>query len=217
MHAGLAFLMPDLQKTLRLGAEAEANIGELPLGTERLEGHFLANAMAVAFNLGFGFWVHNSLLDEVQARKAKAFFEDNFVLLDPYAEAGQRYYQGKFLIRTSRPGDDMSVLLRFCPYPERLYLDTPFGKALDPLAVAETRVLSEADADALEQEPERVDLVIRFKDSQAIIALMARPNVDIAGLLLENLVQLRGHVGHLFKLGAIASDIQLRLSSPQDD
>lgn len=215
MHAGLSFLLPDLQKTLKLGADAAIGIGQLPPALEKLEGRALANGMAVALNLGFGYLLRDAHRNPAQAQKAKAFFEENFVILDPNAPGGQRYYQGKFLIRTNRRGDDMNVLLCFCPEPDKLYLKTPFGEALNPLAVAETRALDEAEADRLEQDPSQVDLVVHFKDIQSIIGLAGRSGVDIVGLLLENLVQLTGHVGHLFKLGAIATDIQLNLNLPQ--
>lgn len=144
-----------------------------------------------------------------------AFFEDNFVIIDPNAPSGRRYYQGKFLIRTSRRDDDMNVLLKFCPKPEQLYMETPFGKSLNSLAVVSTEVLNEAAADRIEQDASQVDLVIRFKDVESILGLLGRQGVDIVGLLLENLVQLTGHVGHLFKLGAIATDIQLSLDLPK--
>lgn len=215
MHAGLSFLMPQLQKTIKLGAEAAASIGELPPSLEEARGRILANGMAVALNLGFGFLLRDAHLSREQSDKAKAFFEENFVILDPNASGGRRYYQGKFMVRTSHPGDDMNVLLRFCPHPEKLYIKTPFGETLNPLAVAETTVLSEAEAAKLEQDPAQVDLVVRFKNSSSIIGLLGRPDVDIVGLLLENQVQLTGHVGHLFKLGAIAADIQQTLNLPK--
>lgn len=215
MHAGLSFLMPQLQQTLQVGAEAAASVGELPPALEQARGQILAKGMAAALHLGFGFLLRDAHLSQEKSDKAKAFFEESFVIVDPNADGGKRYYQGKFLIRTSHPGDDMNVLLRFCPDPDKLYVKTPFGEALNSLAVAETRVLSEAEADKIEQDPSQVDLVVRFKDTPSIIGLLGRPDVDIVGLLLENVVQLTGHVGHLFKLGAIATDIQQSLNLPK--
>jgi hypothetical protein len=215
MHAGFPCLLPNLQKTLKLGAKAATQAGELPAVLDKAQGRLLAGGMAVALRLGFGYLLRDCHLDAVQAAKANAFFEENFVILDPAAPGGRRYYQGKFLIRTSRRGDDMNVLLRFCPNPDALYIKTPFGQALNSLALVDTQVLTESRADQIENDPLEVDLVVRFKDVQSIIGLLGRSGVDIVGLLLENLVQLTGHVGHLFKLGAIATDIQLSLDLPK--
>ncbi|WFP49274.1 hypothetical protein PL263_14340 [Methylomonas sp. EFPC3] len=215
MHAGFPCLLPNLQKTLKLGANAAIDAGELPAVLDKAQGRLLAGGMAVALRLGFGYLLRDCQLDAAQAAKANAFFEENFIIIDPLAPGGQRYYQGKFLIRTSRRGDDMNVLLKFCPNPDALYIDTPFGRALNSLALVATEVLDENQADRIENDPSQVDLVVRFKDVQSIIGLLGRSGVDIVGLLLENLVQLTGHVGHLFKLGAIATDIQLSLDIPK--
>ncbi len=215
MHAGFPCLSPNLQKTLQLSAQAAIQAGELPAALDKTQGRLLAGGMAVALRLGFGYLLRDCHLDAAQSAKANAFFEENFVIVDPLAPGGKRYYQGRFLIRTSRRGDDMNVLLRFCPNPEALYLKTPFGQALNSLALVDTQVLDENQADRIENDPSRVDLVVRFKDVQSIIGLLGRGGVDIVGLLLENLVQLTGHVGHLFKLGAIATDIQLSLDIPK--
>lgn len=215
MHAGFPCLFPNLQKTLRLGSNAAIDAGELPAVLDKVEGRLLAGGMAVALRLGFGYLLRDCHLDAAQAAKANAFFEENFIIIDPMVPGGKRYYQGKFLIRTSRRGDDMNVLLRFCPNPESLYMKTPFGQALNSLALVDTQVLTEDQADQIENDPSQVDLVVRFKDVPSIIGLLGRSGVDIVGLLLENLVHLTGHVGHLFKLGAIATDIQLSLDLPK--
>jgi len=215
MHAGFPVLLPNLQKTLRLGSNAAIDAGELPAALDKVQGRLLANGMAVALRLGFGYLLRDCHLDAVQSAKANKFFEENFIIIDPLALVGRRYYQGKFLFRTSRRGDDMNVLLRFCPNPDALYIQTPFGQALNALALVDTQVLDESQADLIENDPSQVDLVVRFKDVPSIIGLLGRSGVDIVGLLLENLVQLTGHVGHLFKLGAIATDIQLSLDIPK--
>lgn len=215
MHAGFPCLMPNLQKTLKLGATTGVASGELPDFLNQASGRLLAEGMAVLLKLGFGFLLRDCHLDEKQSKKANAFFEENFVIIDPNAPGGQRYYQGKFLIRTSKADDDMNVLLKFCPEPDKLYIDTPFGKALNSLAVVATEVMNESKADRLQHEPGQVDLLIRFKDVESIVGLLGRQGVDIVGLLLENLVQMTGHVGHLFKLGAIATDVQLSLDLPK--
>ena len=98
----------------------------------------------------------------------------------------------------------MNVYLQFCPNPAELFIDTPFGRTLNSLAVVSTDVLSETEAQEIENNPDKVDLVIRFRDIEAILSLIGREEVDIVGLLLENVV----NVGHLFKLGAIAKEIE---------
>nr|HQU63225.1 hypothetical protein [Nitrosomonas sp.] len=161
--------------------------------------------------LGFGFLISEGL-SESKAAQAQAFFQDNFVIKDPYAPHGIRYYQGKILIRTRKPDDDLNVLIRFCPNPSELYLDTPLGKRFNPCAVVDTKVLSETEADRIEQNPDKVDLVIRFRDAQAILSLAQRPDADVVQLLLENLVQISGNFGHMFKFGAIGKHVQAVLS-----
>jgi hypothetical protein len=178
---------------------------------ESAGGTVIASGIAVLLKLGFGFIMRNSLVDAAQAKKARTFFEENFVITDPYAPNGRRFYQGKFLIRTQKPGDDMNVWLRFCNKPNELFIKTPFGDALNPLAVVDSKVLKEEKANQIAKNPDQVDLVISFRDLNAMLGLVGRANVDIVGLLLENVVLLQGNVGHLFKLGAIAKDIELSL------
>ena len=210
MHAAFPRFPAEIHQVMRLGA------GAAPLAKvlDSAGGTLLAGGMALLLRLGFGFVLRYALLGPVQSGKAMAFFKENFVFTDPNAAGGQRYYQGKFLIRTRHPGDDMNVWLRFCPEPDKLFRKTLFGDALDPKAVIATEVLTEARADAVESDPERVDLVIRFRDVDSIVGLIGRPNVDIVGLLLENVVQLTGNVGHLFKLGAVAKNVELALDLP---
>ena len=71
--------------------------------------------------------------------------------------------------------------------------------------------MSESKADQIEQDPDQVDLVIRFKDAKAIIGLAERPDADVVQLLLENLVQITGNFGHMFKFGAIGKNVQALL------
>ncbi|WP_455204877.1 hypothetical protein [Kaarinaea lacus] len=211
MHAGFPCFTQDINQVLRLGAESGQRNGELPQLLDKLSGTVLANGIAVLAKLGFGYLMRNSLLDKQQSEKAQQFFEENFVIRDPNVPGGQRYYQGKFLIRTRKPGDDMNVWLRFCPNPDDLFCDTTFGKALNPLEVISAKAVDEKQADQIAKDPNQVDLVIQFKDIESILGLIGRENVDIVGLLLENLVLLTGNVGHLFKLGAIAKNIELEL------
>lgn len=208
MHAGFPQVTPAVLHTLNSGMQCEANIKGM---LAQNGGHLVAEGLALALRLGFSVILRDGLLDEAQSCRAQAFFSDNFEISDPQAPDGQRYYQGRFLIRTRRAGDDMNVLLEFCPDADALYRTMPWGRSLDPFAVVHTRVMNEAEAGRLERE---VDLVVRFKDAETILGLIGQPNVDIVGMLLQNLVQLTGNVGHLFKLGAIGSDVQRLLAPP---
>jgi hypothetical protein len=181
-----------------------ARIAQLP---EQIGGRLLAKAIAEAIELVFGFLAFDKL-DISHARKAESFFDENFVMRDPNAPDNTRYYQGKILIRTRKPGDDMNIYIRFCPNPDALYLPTPLGKLINPIAIVHAEAVSEDEAEAIEGDPERMDLVIRFRDISAILGLVQRPDVDVVQLLLENLVQITGNFGHLFKFGAIGKNVQ---------
>jgi len=207
MHAAFPCFTQDLQRIMRVGA----NTADIPDILEAAGGTLMASGMAMLLKLGFGYVMRDSLLDKSRAQKALTFFNDNFVFDDPNAHNGTRYYQGKFLIRTRKPGDNMNVYLQFCPKPDDLFVDTPFGRCLNSLAVINTDVLTEKQAEQLANDPTQVDLVICFKDIPAILDLIGRPELDMVGLLLENVVQLTGNVGHLFKLGAIAKETELTL------
>jgi len=208
MHAGFPCFTHNLQHVLKLGSN-EANSSKM---LEAAGGTLLATGMAVLLKLGFGFVMRDSVLNEKQAVQAKEFFKNNFELIEPESNKVD-HYQGKFLIRTSKADDQMNVYLQFCPDPENLYVDTPLGRCFNSLAVIKTDVLSEEEADKLETDPNQVDLVIRFRDINSILNLIGKEDIDIVGLLLENVVQLRGNVGHLFKLGNIATDIELLLEN----
>jgi len=207
MHAGFPCFSQDIQQVMRLGAGDR----EVPELVDSIAGPVLAAGMAVLLKLGFGYVLRDCLLNKEQSEKAMAFFDENFIFTDPNAVNGQRYYQGKFLLRTRKPGDNMNVWLRFCPEPDDLFIDSIFGRTINSLKVVETEVVDEDEAARLERDPDKVDLVIRFKDIDSIVGLVGREDVDIVGLLLENVVQLSGNVGHLFKLGAIAKNIELEL------
>ncbi|MDX1812478.1 MAG: hypothetical protein R3240_11055 [Gammaproteobacteria bacterium] len=211
MHAGFPCFTQDLQKVFRLGGQNT----HIPQALDLVSGRLLAGGMAMLLKIGFGYLMRDSLLDEERSRKSQAFFDENFVFSDSSAPDGKSYYQGKFLIRTARPGDDMNVYFQFCPRPDELYVETVFGRSLNSLAVITTDVLTESEADAVENDPDKVDLVIRFRDLESILNLVGKEEVDIVGLLLENVVQLTGNTGHLFKLGAIATDIELELGLTQ--
>lgn len=210
MHATIPALPCGIHYILKSGIELGEADGTLSGLLNRMEGTMLAAGMAIMVKLGFGFLI-NPGLSESQAKKAQHFFENNFVIKDPNVAGGIRYYQGKILIRTRKPQDDMNVLIKFCPDPEALYIQTPFGRQLNPAAIVTTEALSETEADRIERDPNAVDLMIRFKDTQAILGLAGRPNVDVAQLLIENLVQITGNFGHMFKFGAIGMNVQMAM------
>ena len=210
MHATIPALPHGIHYILKSGIQLGETDGTLSGLLNRMEGKMLAAGMAVMIKLGFGFLI-NPGLSESQAKKAQHFFENNFVIKDPNVPGGIRYYQGKILIRTRKPQDDMNVLVKFCPDPEALYMQTLLGRQLNPAAIVTTEVLSETEADRIERDPNEVDLVIRFKDTQAILGLAERPNVDVAQLLIENLVQITGNFGHMFKFGAIGMNVQVAM------
>ncbi|MBX9636280.1 MAG: hypothetical protein K2Q45_01865 [Nitrosomonas sp.] len=210
MHATIPALPGGIHYILKSGIELGEADGTLSGLLNRMEGTMLAAGMAVMIKLGFGFLI-NPGLTESQAKKAQHFFENNFVIKDPNVAGGIRYYQGKILIRTRKPQDDMNVLIKFCPDPEALYIQMPFGRQLNPAAIVTTEALSETEADRIERDPNEVDLMIRFKDTQAILGLAGRPNVDVAQLLIENLVQITGNFGHMFKFGAIGMNVQMAM------
>ncbi|MCP4662391.1 MAG: hypothetical protein GY856_43895 [bacterium] len=205
MHAAFPGITQGIHEVMKLGARE----GKVPGLLDRVGGTLLAHGMALLLQLGFGFLLRDSLLNKEQAEKSEEFFRENFEITDPEAEGGMRYYQGKFLIRTNKPDDDMNVYFRFCPDPEALYKETPFGKALDSSAVVSAEALTEEEAEEIEKDPDRVDMVIRFKDVKSIIGLVGRSDFDTASLLLENIVQMTGNTTHLFKFAAIAKNIEL--------
>lgn len=207
MHATIPALPGGIHYILKSGIQLGEADGALSGLLNRMEGTMLAAGMAVMIKLGFGFLISPGL-SESQAKKAQHFFENNFVIKDPNVAGGIRYYQGKILIRTRKPQDDMNVLIKFCSDPQALFIETPFGKQLNPVAIVATEALSETEADRIERDPNEVDLVIRFKDTRAILGLAERPNVDVAQLLIENLVQITGNFGHMFKFGAIGMNVQ---------
>jgi len=206
MHATIPVLPEGILQLLACGAEAGERDGILAGLLDRGAGTLLAHGMAKLIELGFSFLACDKL-DVVKKTRARGFFEENFVMNDPEADRGVRYYQGKFLIRTTKPEDDMNVYIRFCPDIERLF----DGDDINPMHIVEAEALTEEEAEEIERDPERLDLVIRFKDIKAILGLIERANVGPVQLLLENQVQLTGNFGHMFKFGAIGKNVQLAL------
>jgi hypothetical protein len=211
MHATIPSLPQGLQHILQNGTLAGELSGELGGLLDRSAGQLLAKGMATIIKLGFGFLVCEGLSDKKE-QQAEDFFNENFVFKDPNAADGIRFYQGKFLIRTKKPEDEMNVYIRFCPHPDKLYKNTPLGRRLNPKEIIYAEALSEVEAEQIEKNPDQIDLVIRFKDVQAILSLVERPDADVVQLLLENLVQMSGNFGHMFKFGAIGKNVQLALS-----
>lgn len=211
MHATIPSMPQGIQYLIQSGTQTGELSGELEGLFDRAAGRLIASGMATLIKLGFGFLVCEGL-DDGKAKKAEAFFNENFVIQDPNAPGGIRYYQGQFLIRTKKPEDDMNVYIRFCPEPENLFQDTPIGRRLNPAAIVTAVAISEEQAEKIEHDSDQMDLVIRFKDIQAIIGLMERPDTDVVQLLLENQVQINGNFGHMFKFGAIGKNAQLVVS-----
>ena len=61
---------------------------------------------------------------------------------------------------------------------------------------------------AIENDPNKVDVVIYFKDVQTIMGLVGKPDMDLVNMLLGNLVHIKGNVGHIFKFGSIAANLK---------
>lgn len=206
MHAAFPRFTNEIDQVMK----HSFNTSKASVLLDRVGGKLLAKGMAFLLELVFGLLVLKDLPD-----KSQKFFDENFVIVDPDAVGGKRYYQGKFLIRTRKPEDDMNVLLKFCPDPDKLFIGSTSMELLNPLAVVSTKTMTEEKADKIEKNPDKVDLVIRFKDVESIMQLLKRPDADMVGLLLENLVQLTGNVGHLFKIGAIAANVEQALDLPK--
>jgi hypothetical protein len=173
----------------------------LELDIEMAVGRLVAEAMAVLLELSFGLVM---LGDEIEHGKKAQFFEDNFVFVDPHEPGGKRYYQGKFLITTRNPDDDMNVLLEFCPGMRSVARDT-VPAASD---VVRARALGRHEADVLKQTFFAYDLLVEFRDLSAIFGLIGTVDLDMVTLMLQNKVQMKGNTGHLFKLGAISESLE---------
>jgi hypothetical protein len=183
-----------------------------------LEGKVVAKVMALLIEHGFqAFATFNALF------KRKSFFEENFLILDD--DAKESLYQGKFLIRTMQPDDQMNVWFGFLQSRGILwplikcfkYLKNITGGRIDFYSIlrsanlVSTRTLSEAQADQYENDPERVDLVLRFKDMATIYRLLQAGDLDMVDLMFQNQLQINGNQNHLYKLGAITRNLQLAL------
>ena len=183
-----------------------------------LEGKLVAKVMALLIEHGFqAFAAVNALV------KRRSFFEENFIILDD--DAKEALYRGKFLIRTMQPDDQMNVwfgflqsgglfapLIKFFKYLKDKTGDRiDFYSILRSANLVSTKTLSEAEADQYENDPDRVDLVLRFKDIATIYRLLQSSNLDMVDLMFKNLLQIYGNQNHLYKLGAITKNLQLAL------
>jgi len=155
--------------------------------------------------------------------RRKSFFEENFIILDD--DAKEAFYRGKFLIRTMQPDDQMNVwfgflqsgglfghLIKFFKYLRDITGDRiDFYSILRALNLVSTKTLSEAEADQYENDPDRVDLVLRFKNIATIYRLLQSNNLDMVDLMFKNQLQIYGNQNHMYKLGAITKNLQLAL------
>jgi hypothetical protein len=183
-----------------------------------VEGRLVAKVMALLIEHGFQAF---ATIDAVI--KKNSFFEENFVILDDSGK--EALYQGKFLIRTREPGDQMNVWFGFLQrkgfwgflinLAEKIRLMTrdriDFYSILRSKNLITTKTLSEAEADQYENDPDRVDLVLRFKDIPSIYDLLQSQNLDMVDLMFKNLLQIYGNQNHMYKLGAITKNLQLAL------
>lgn len=207
MHAAFPAFTKEIINGMSLGAKNK----KIPKQFDKIRGTFTAGAMALLLRV-FG-WVGSVSfflrLFGRQSKNALNYFTENFEIVDPTVNGGKRYYQGKFLFRTDKPDDNMNVMLKFCPEPERLFKNSLFGsRILNPDAIVSTEVLTEEAANAIENDPNNVDVVIYFKDVQTILGLVGKPDMDLVNMLLGNLVHIKGNVGHIFKFGSIAANLK---------
>ncbi len=200
MHAAIPHFRNEIKRVMQIGGMSSNASGLV----NQMNGKLLAEGIAVALKLGFGY-----IMMRDNINRGRDFFEENFVMNDPLSQNGKRYYQGKFLLRTKKVDDDMNVYFCFCPKPQELLIG---DGVLNPDAVIDVKTMDEAQADKLEKDPDKVDLVLRFKDAETIKDLLGSGgSVDVASLMIENLVQISGNSGHIFKLGAIAKNVELSL------
>ena len=218
MYTGFYQFRTDFIKILQGGKDQQELAGRETKFFTALEGKVVAKAMALLIEHGFQAF---STLDALVKRNS--FFEENFIILD---DKGQHaLYQGKFLIRTQEPHDQMNVWFGFLQ-GNRLF--EPFNKLfksirektkdridfysiLQSTDLVSTKVISEKEADKYESDPNQVDLVFRFKDIPSIYGLLQSKDLNMVELLFKNLLQICGNQNHMYKLGAISKNLQLAL------
>jgi len=218
MNTGFYQFNTDFIKFLQGSPKQQALARKKTKRFTALEGKLVAKVMALLIEHGFqAFAAVNALV------KRRSFFEENFIILDD--DAKEALYRGKFLIRTMQPDDQMNVwfgflqsgglfapLIKFFKYLKDKTGDRiDFYSILRSANLVSTKTLSEAEADQYENDPDRVDLVLRFKDIATIYRLLQSSNLDMVDLMFKNLLQIYGNQNHLYKLGAITKNLQLAL------
>jgi hypothetical protein len=218
MYTGFYQVNTDFIKFLQGGPEQQELARKESNFFTVLEGKLVAKVMALLIEHGFqAFATIDALV------KRNSFFEDNFIIFDD--NANEALYQGRFLIRTRQPGDQMNVWFGFlqgngllAPLGNWLKgLRNKTGDRIDFYSIfkstdlVSTKTLSEAEADQYENDPGRVDLVLRFKDIPSIYGLLQSKDLDMVDLMFKNLLQISGNQNHLYKLGAITRNLQLAL------
>ena len=218
MNTGFYQFNTDFIKFLQGSPKQQALARKKTKRFTALEGKLVAKVMALLIEHGFqAFASVNALV------KRRSFFEENFIILDDNAK--EALYRGKFLIRTMQPDDQMNVwfgflqsgglfalLIKFFKYLRDKTGDRiDFYSILRSANLVSTKTLSEAEADQYENDPDRVDLVLRFKDIATIYRLLQSSNLDMVDLMFKNLLQIYGNQNHMYKLGSITKNIQLAL------
>ncbi len=170
-------------------------------------GRIVACGMAFALRFVFLVIFRNTYFHKDEA---KEIFLENFEIEDDTVDGGKRYYDGKFLFRTDHPDDDMNVLLKFCRNPDKV-LDSE-GYVI-PEELVFTTTLTEAEAKEIEEDPDKVDFVIYFKDVVSMFGMLSMGNLDPIIMLMENVMHVKGNAGQIGKFGAIAMNIIVRLKA----
>ena len=218
MNTGFYQINTDFIKFLQSSPKQQALARKKTKRFTALEGRVVAKVMALLIEHGFQAFATISALV-----KRKTFFEENFIILDNHGK--EALYRGKFLIRTMQPGDQMNVwfgflqggglfapLIKFFKYIKDKTGDRiDFYSIIRSVNLVSTKTLSESEAERYENDPDRVDLVLRFKDIETIYQLLQAGDLDMVDLMFKNLLQIYGNQNHLYKLGAITRNLQLAL------
>ena len=218
MYTGFYQLRTDFIKVLQGGPEQQEMARNQTHFFTVLEGKFVAGVMSMLIEHGFQAFASLDALF-----RKDSFFEENFIILDDHGD--ETLYQGKFLIRTQQPDDQMNVWFGFLqgngtmdPLSKLLkeIRDTTedridFYSIIQSTDLVSTKILTEKEADEYENDPEGVDLVLRFTDISSIYNLLQSQNLDMVDLMFKNLLQISGNQNHMYKLGAITRNLRLAL------
>lgn len=218
MYTGFYQLRTDLLKVIQGGRDQKEAAKRETKSYTATEGKIVATVMAMLIEHGFQAF---STLDSLLRRRS--FFEENFVILDDRGK--ESLYRGRFLIRTQDPHDQMNVWFGFL---QSSWLPDAFVRFLKLLRdktgdrvdlysfflsmnLVSTKTLDEQEADRYENDPDKVDLVIRFKDISTIYRLLQSGDLDMVDLMFKNLMQIYGNQNHMYKLGYITRNLQMAL------